>query len=247
MSEAATTTDTAGVNRTSDGQITTAPVTEQTTTPAALTTTTTPAPTETTPKPETDAADPDKSLLNKDAPKAADKGAPETYADYTVPEGFTLDPAVKTDADKLFKEAGLTQEQAQAFVDFYTAKAKDAFEQPFKAFQDQRKEWRSTAEADPELRGKLGPGGEVLTTIAKALDGLNDAKLASEFRQAMDYTGAGDNPAFIKAFFLMAQRLTEGSHVAGRGPSPAGQGRPGTVRTPAGDLWPNLPSAANQR
>ena len=39
--------------------------------------------------------------------------APETYADFTLPEGVELDTALLTDAAPLFKELGLTQEQAQ--------------------------------------------------------------------------------------------------------------------------------------
>lgn len=237
------TTDTAGINRTADGQITTDPVTTET---KPETIEQKPAPTDA--KPDAKAVDgkegDEKSLLNKDAKKEEPKGAPEKYADYEVPEGFTLDTEVKTEADKLFKSMNLTQAQAQELVNFYTAKTKEAFEQPFSAYQEQRKEWRNAAEADPDLKGKLGPGGEVLTTIGRVLDNLGDQKLASEFREAMDMTGAGDNPAFIKTFYRMAQRLTEGSHVTGRGPAVPGQQRPNQpARTVAQDLWPNLPTA----
>jgi len=59
----------------------------------------------------------------------------------------------------------------------------------------------------------------------------------------MDSTGAGDNPAFIKAFYKLAQRVTEGSYVQGRGPAevtaPGGR-RP----SPAQAMYPNLPSSA---
>jgi len=141
----------------------------------------------------------------------------------------------------------LSQDQAQELVNFHVAKTKEAFDAPFNAFQEQRKEWREAAESNPELRGKLSPGGEVLTTIARALDGLGDPKLASDFREAMDHTGAGDNPAFILTFYRMAQRLTEGSHVTGRGPAVSGQQRPGqAARSVAQELWPNLPSTANR-
>lgn len=247
MSEQQVTTDTSGVNRTADGQITTQQATDQS--QASTTQTTETKSTNQTQAQQTDAAkDSDKSLLNQDKDDKAAQGAPETYADYKVPEGFTLDPEIKTAADKLFKGMNLSQAQAQELVDFYAAQTKEAFEAPFNAYQEQRKEWRATAEADPDLRGKLGPGGEVLTTISKAIDGLGDAKLASDFREAMDLTGAGDNPAFIRAFFLLSRQLTEGSHVAGRGPSPGGQRSPNAAqRSPASDLWPNLPSAANQR
>ena len=233
-------TDQAGISRTPDGTIATTPVSE--TKPAE---TTTPQP---PPKPEAKAEGggdgEDKSLLNKDA-KEGDKptGAPEKYEDYKVPEGFTLDPEVKTEADKLFKGMNLSQDQAQSLVNFYADKVKEAFDAPFNAYQDQRQEWRKQAEANPELKGKLSNGGEVLTTIGKALDSLGDPQLANDFRQAMDLTGAGDNPAFILAFYRMAQRLTEGSHVTGRGPASPGQQRPNQpARSVAQDLWPNLPS-----
>jgi antitoxin component of RelBE/YafQ-DinJ toxin-antitoxin module len=222
-----------GVTRSPTGEITSPPQ-NQTTTQSEPSTT----------NKEAQATEGDKSLLNDKAKQS--EGAPKEYNDYTVPEGFKLDPDIKSEADKIFKSMNLSQDQAQELVNFYAAKTKEAFNAPFEAYQDTRKEWRQQAESDPDLRGKLGPGGEVLTTVAKALDGLGDPKLASDFREAMDLTGAGDNPAFIKAFYRMAQRLTEGSHVVGRGPSEHGQQRPGSAaaRSPAQDLWPNLPSSA---
>lgn len=245
------TTDVAGLARTADGTLATPPLPE-TTKPAEVTT---PKPETPAPKPEVKAGDKkdgegDTSLLNKDAKKPDDgksTGAPEKYEEYKVPEGFTLDPEVKTQADKLFKGMNLSQDQAQSLVDFYAAKAKEAFDAPFNAYQDQRKEWREAAEQNPELKGKLGPGGEVLTIIGRALDSLGDPQLANDFRQAMDMTGAGDNPAFILAFFRMSQRLVEGSHVTGRGPAVSGQQRPNQpARSVAQDLWPNLPSQSQR-
>lgn len=232
------TTDPAGVNRTPTGEITTNPPTE---TPKPPEMTTPPAP---KPEVKTDdkSGEDDKSLLNKDD-KKPEPGAPDKYEDYKVPEGFILDPEVKTEADKLFKGMNLSQDQAQSLVSFYTDKVKEAFEAPFNAYQDQRKEWRAAAEQMPELKGKLSNGGEVLTTIGRALDSLGDPQLASDFRQAMDMTGAGDNPHFILTFYRMAQRLVEGSHVTGRGPAVSGQQRPNQpARSVAQDLWPNLPS-----
>ena len=235
--------DPAGISRTPDGQITTAPPPAPSSSPS-----TTPAPTETTSptSPSTEAAGDGKdeqSLLN--AAGKAPEGAPETYAEYKVPEGYIIDPEIKTEANALFKDANLNQEKAQKFVDFFVAKTSEALRAPYEAYQNTRKEWRAQTEAHPELRGKLNVGGEVLTTVAKALDSLGDPQLASDFRAIMDTTGAGDHPAFIRTFYRMAQRLTEGSHVVGRGPAQSGQQRPGTgdVRTPAQDLWPNLPSS----
>ena len=246
MAEAAQTTDPAGIARAPTGEITAPPPPAQ----PSSSPSTTPAPTTTSPsspstEPAADGKD-EQSLLN--AAGKAPEGAPEAYSDYTVPEGYTLDPEIKTEAVKIFKGLNLTQAQAQQLVNFYTDKTLEALKAPFERFQETRKEWRATAESHPELRGKLSAGGEVLTTISKALDSLGDPTLASGFRQAMDQTGVGDNPDFIRAFYRWSQRLTEETHFAGRGPAPQGQQRPGTadVRTPAQDLWPNLPSIRGQ-
>lgn len=205
---------------------------------------------ETKPQETKTEAKPDgKTLLTegkKEEPPAKEpvKGAPEKYADYKVPDGYTLDPAVKTDADKIFKGLGLNQEQAQSLVDFYTEQTSEAFQAPFKAYQEMTDSWRQESESHPDLQGKLGPGKEVSVRISKLLDGLGDPKLASDFRAHMDLTGAGNNQAFIRVLDKVAQRLTEGSHVADKGPAQAGQSRPGEA--PAGAaaaLWPNLPSS----
>src|SRR6266550_4527689 len=136
------------------------------------------------------------SLVN--AKDEAPAGAPDKYADFTVPEGFTLDETVAKEAGDLFKGMNLPQAQAQQLVDFYVAKTREANEAPFKLWADTQEKWISEVKADPQIGSKLP---QVKATISKAIDGLGDAKLASEFREAMDYTGAGNKPAFIRAFF----------------------------------------------
>ncbi len=208
------------------------------------------SPPTTTPATPTEPKAPDgKTLLTEGAPpkepeKEPAKGAPEKYEEYKVPEGYSLDPEVKTQADSIFKGLGLNQEQAQSLVDFYTKQTSDAFQAPFKAYQEMTDSWRQESENHPDLSGKLGPGKEVSVRIAKALDGLGDPKLASDFRAQMDLTGAGNHHAFIRVLDRFAQRLTEGTHVAGRGPSQAGQSRPGEAPPgAAAAMWPNLPSS----
>ncbi len=222
-----TVVDEAGVTRTPEGTIT-----DQTPpTPEAKPTSSTPA-----------------SLLNETKTtetKPAEGGeAPEAYADYKVPEGFTLDGEVKKEVDAIFKGMKLSQDQAQSLVDFYISKTRESFDQPYKAYQEMTSKWKADALAHPDLAGKLGPGKEVTVRIAKALDGLGDAKLASDFRELMDMTGAGNHPAFIRAIDKWAQRMTEGTHVAGNGPSLAGQSKPGAPPPSAASaMWPNLPSS----
>lgn len=187
------------------------------------------------------------SLLNdpkpelKTEPKAENKkaeppGAPEKYADFKAPEGFEIDPKALEEATPLFKELGLSQEKAQKVVDFYAKLNQQAAEAPVQLWKDTQEAWVDEIKSDPEIGGKLDL---VRQTVSKAIDGLGP-ELAVEFRKAMDFTGAGNNPAFVKGFYAMAKQLTEGSFVRGGGPSSEGQGNQGRPQNAAKALYPNL-------
>lgn len=183
-----------------------------------------------------------KSLLNKDGkPADAPQGAPEKYEAFKAPDGYELDAKAIEQASPIFKELGLNQSQAQQLVDLYIKQTTAATEAPFKLYAEMRKAW------EDEVRGEFGkdiePGGKVLTTIARVIDTL-PPKVASGFREAMDITGAGSHPAFIKAFYAFAQALGEGQPVKGNGPSVLGQ-KDNTKAAPpsaAKAMYPNLPS-----
>src|SRR5215467_10374651 len=182
-------------------------------------------PTETTAAATTEEA---KSLLNQQPPSVA----PESYQPWTVPEGFTLDEGVAAEAGTLFKELGLSQANGQKLVDLYSKHSKAMSDGLSDMVRTQNETWQSESKNHPDLRGKLDPGGPVLTTISRALDSLGNAQLKAEFQAAMDFTGAGNHPAFIRTFYALAQKLAEGTHVAGNGPSPLGQQAPGAARPP---------------
>ena len=153
---------------------------------------------------------------------------------------LTFDDETGKEVDSLFREIGLDQPSAQKLMDFYIAKSNEAAEAPFNLWTETQKQWVDEIKADPVI-GKRLP--EVKATVSRAIDGLGDPKLAAEFRQAMDITGAGNNPAFVRAFYRLAQQVTEGHHVSGKGPSEAGQQAPDAKpRTAATTLYPNLPS-----
>lgn len=212
------------------GQTTTSAATTPQTTTSTESSTTPASPTE-----PTIAAQDGKSLVNKATEKG--EGAPEAYAAFTVPEGYTLDEEVGKEASGIFKEMNLSQTQAQKLVDFYVGKTNEAVNAPYEAWRNTQAEWVKQVKNDPVIGPRLS---EVTNTISRAIDGLGDAKLAQDFREAMDYTGAGNNPAFIRAFYKLAQKVTEGGHVAGRGPSEAGQRRQGEVPSAAAAMYPNL-------
>lgn len=157
-----------------------------------------------------------------------------------MPEGQTLDTAVATEFSSLAKSMNLTQAQAQSLVDFYVSKTQETFNQPFEAYKRIQEGWVNEVKNHPEIKGKLD---QVKATIGSALDGLGDATLATDFRKAMDMTGAGNHPAFVRVLYKLAQAVTEGTAVTGEGPSPHGQTTRGAAARPsaAQALYPDLP------
>lgn len=175
------------------------------------------------------------------------EGAPETYAEFTAPEGYTIDPKTIEAAAPIFKELGLTQDQAQKLVDFHSSQMIAAAKAPATEYENTRNAWKASIEADPDIKsaaldGKTGLDA-VKIGIGKTLAAIGDAQLTADFKAAMDLTGAGDNPAFIKAMWKLSALVTEGKHVAGANPSPHGQRAPGSSDrpAPAAALYPNLP------
>lgn len=178
----------------------------------------------------------------KSEPKAP-AGAPETYAAFTLPEGYKLDDSVLSTATPIFKELGLTQEQAQKLVEFHVGQMKEASEGPLNLVQTLRSQWQGELKADTEIGSKLP---QVKVEIDRALATIGDAKLVNDFKAAMNLTGVGDHPAFAKLLYKLAQKIpTEGTHVQGGGPSPHGQAAHGVAQRPsaAQAMFPNLPSS----
>lgn len=182
----------------------------------------------------------EKSLINGDK-KDEPAGAPEKYEPFTLPEGATLDEKTMTSAQEVFKELGLPQATAQKLVDFHIAQTKAITDQINTTVRDTREGWRSEILKNPDLGNGTTLRPEVSARIGRTIDMLPNAEA---FRQAMDLTGTGDNPEFVKAFDYFARQLAEGSSVRGGKPSAEGQKNPSApAKSAASALYPNLPSS----
>lgn len=190
----------------------------------------------TTSSKEPSQTDESKSLLNKDGKPAA-PGAPEKYETFKAPEGLEFNAESLTAATTLFKELNLNQDQAQKLMDLYGKEIRAAENSPYELWKETQQKWRDQVAADPDIGGKLD---QVRSTISRALDGLGDAKLVNEFKEAMDYTGAGNNPAFIRAIYKLTSKLVEGGPAQGGRPAPSGQPNEGRPTSIATALYPNL-------
>lgn len=163
--------------------------------------------------------------------------APDAYTDFKLPDGYKLEPTVLAEVTPIFKDLNLTQDQAQRLVNAHTKMvAADA-----KNYADMRKGWLADLAKDRDIGTKLD---DVKLSIGQALNHLNDPELVESAREALAFTGAGDHPAVVKAFYKLAQLVNEGRPVTGANPSPLGQTPNGqaTRRTAAQSLYPNLPS-----
>ena len=173
-------------------------------------------------------------------PKPEPAGAPESYTDFSVPEGHTLDAAAVGAATPIFRELGLSQDQAQRLVNFYSEQIGKINSENEGFMETMRTQWREELKADKEIGGKLD---QVKVEIGRALDRLPPA-VRDNFKAAMDMTGAGDHPAVIKAIHSFASLIGEGTHVTGNAPSEHGQSKTGVSNRPsaAQSMYPNLPS-----
>lgn len=177
-----------------------------------------------------------KAAADAEAAKTAKPGVPESYAPFTAPDGYELDEKVVAGATELFKKHGLSQEAAQELVDFYGANALSASEAPYKEWADTQEKWVKDVKA--EHGSKLD---STRASIGRAIDQLGP-DLGPKFREAMDFTGAGNNPAFVNALAKWASLIGEGSSVRGNGPTDGSP--PAAKPSMAQALYPALPSAA---
>jgi len=74
---------------------------------------------------------------------------PGTYTDFSVPEGVEVNEELLAQANPIFKELGLSQEQAQKLVDFEVTRTQAQVEQ----FSQQVNAWKESAQDDKEFGG----------------------------------------------------------------------------------------------
>lgn len=148
-----------------------------------------------------------------------------TDYDLKLPEGFIPDETVLTSFKDFAKANSLTPEAAQSAVDMatglLTTQAEGFAQAQATAWKTVNEGWVAELKADPEWQGDKFNAN--IRTVGKALDEYG----GPELRAAFDLTGAGNHPAIVKAFFKMANALSEGTQVTANAPAPKGPRTPG--------------------
>ena len=166
----------------------------------------------------------------------ADQGdkpeVPDAY-ELTAPDGLSIDPSDVAAATPIFKELGLTNEQANKLMPVAAQFAQRIGDQLNQQILDgvmvERKSWLTAAEADPEIGGAQWKGS--LTTAAKALDGLGFEK-GSPFRVLLDESGLGNHPDMIRAWVKVGKAIGEDSKF------PRSDSNPAKPKSHAQTLYP---------
>jgi hypothetical protein len=159
---------------------------------------------------------------------SAAEGAVE-YGEFTLPEGMSVDTDALAQARALFSEARLPQEQAQKFIDLAVSRERAAAEAGARAFVELQNKWVSEIKADPDIGGaRLNAS---LAAAARAIDRLAVPGL----KEALTLTGAGNNPAVVKAFVRLGQMISEDRFAPGHAAAPA------VPRSPAERIYDGNP------
>lgn len=139
-----------------------------------------------------------------DGEQAKTEGAPESYEAFTVPEGMALDAELTGSMGPLFKEANLTQAQAQKLVDAYAAHVgklneggQAAFDKAYGERQateraKQSDDWLNATKADKEI------GGDKFDAVKSRVIEAIGAVGTAEGKQAFNEQGWGNHPELIR-------------------------------------------------
>lgn len=137
-----------------------------------------------------------------DAEDGDEVAGPETYADFSLPEGMELDGEFLTEASAMFKADGLTQEQAQKYVDFYSGKIQAGAQAQSETYSQLMDDWRTQAQSDKEF------GGDNFKESIGIAQAAIEAFGTPELTEFLEAHGAGNHPEMIR-FMVKVGRLTK--------------------------------------
>jgi len=170
----------------------------------------------------------------KEGEPSAPEIKPEDYK-IEMPEGIKADDPLVVAFLEGAAKGGMDNESVQAVISTLGPKLAEQMQAPMRAWVDLNEQWLAEVKADPVI------GGDKLTTtqetVWQAMALVSKPEEVLAVREALNLTGAGNNPAIIRLLFNMAKRLVEPGPVKGKAPTEP-------AKSPAALLYPNHNSAA---
>jgi|TARA_R110002095_G_C4251583_1_gene240164 hypothetical protein len=157
----------------------------------------------------------DKDADGEDADSSNDD-VPDEYADFTLPEGMTLDPDLLAEAGPVFKDLGLTQDQAQKLIDLQSKKAEADVQKQMTDFNQMIDDWKDQSQNDKEFGGDKFD--ESVAVAREAIDKFGTPAL----KDLLSEHGVGNHPEVIR-FMVKVGQLTREKNIDG-GMNPAAGG-----------------------
>jgi len=136
-------------------------------------------------------------------------GAPESYVDFDLPDGMTINAEMLEAFTPVFKDMGLTQEQAQGLVNVQAEQVKAQQQAQYDAFSQQLNEWGNSAKNDKEYGGDKFD--ESIGLATQAIDKLG----TPELKQALDDSGMGNHPEMVRLMVRIGKLMGEDTAVGG--------------------------------
>lgn len=170
-----------------------------------------------------DKTDAETSVLGGDVADKAGEEADDKTA--TVPEkyelameGVDLDRDTVEAAEPVFRELGLSNDQANKLVpvakDFADRTAQATLKQIMDAGAQQKADWLAAFKADEKIGGAKAE--ETTHLAAKALDTLGYPE-GSDFRKVLTETGFGNHPEMIRVFRTLGEMVGEDGFIRSDG------------------------------
>lgn len=129
--------------------------------------------------------------------------SPETYADFTLPEGFDVDQDVLDMATPVFKDLNLSQENAQKVVDLFAAVTAESEKRQLEGFAQLIGSWQEDAFKDPEIGGEKFEENAGIAMLAMDKFGT------PELKELMNDHGVGNHPEMIRFMWKVGKLLKE--------------------------------------
>jgi hypothetical protein len=184
-------------------------------------------------KPTEQAPQEEETLLGETEKQPDDKKTvvvPEKY-EFKAPEGMTIDEKALGEFTPVFKEIGLSQENAQKLVNAYAPYMKQMAEQ---ASKEAVESYKTTVEGwKQETQKELGADAQQkMALAAKAINKLGTPAL----KEFLNETGFGNHKELVSFFVKVGSMLKEDSVVDGK----SGTSSPSTDEDRAKKLYPTM-------
>ena len=152
---------------------------------------------------------------DKETKKGDDKAedAPKDYEAFKVPEGVSLSKDMLSEFSSMAKDAKLSQEDAQKFINLASKSNMSVVQNQDKVFKDLVAGWKSEIQDDKDFGGSKYK--DTLTGANRVLNKYGTRSLI----KVLSSSGIGNNPELIKMFARLDRAMSEDNVVDGKGGS----------------------------